>query len=84
MALVAVVKRERQVPSKTTPLNTSRSPTEYGFFSLQASKDWLKLQYHTTDNKWNFTENWADATIGGVETNHCWYIPADGSEGRAC
>ncbi|KAG1705747.1 hypothetical protein DVH05_003498 [Phytophthora capsici] len=60
------------------------SPTEYGFFSLQASKDWLKLQYHTTDNKWNFTENWADATIGGVETKHCWYIPADGSEGRAC
>ncbi|KAG7379033.1 hypothetical protein PHYPSEUDO_009128 [Phytophthora pseudosyringae] len=60
------------------------SPNEYGFFSLQASKDWLKLQYHTTDKKWNFTENWAVTTIGGVATKHCWYIPADGSEGKAC
>ncbi|POM68715.1 Calcineurin-like phosphoesterase [Phytophthora palmivora] len=57
---------------------------EYGFISLQASKEWLKLQYHTTDNKWNFTENFADTTIGGVATKHCWYIPADGSEGKAC
>ncbi|ETK88976.1 hypothetical protein F441_01964 [Phytophthora nicotianae CJ01A1] len=59
-------------------------PNEYGFFSLQASKDWLKLQYHTTDDKWNFTEKWEEMTIGGVATKHCWYIPADGSEGRAC
>ncbi|OWY94139.1 Calcineurin-like phosphoesterase [Phytophthora megakarya] len=57
---------------------------EYGFFSLQASKEWLKLQYHTTDNEWNFTENFADSTIGGVATKHCWYIPVDGSEGKAC
>ncbi|ETP53133.1 hypothetical protein F442_01949 [Phytophthora nicotianae P10297] len=57
---------------------------EYGFFSLQASKDWMKLQYHTADNKWKFTEKWEDTTIGGVATKHCWYIPADGSEGKAC
>ncbi|EGZ20540.1 hypothetical protein PHYSODRAFT_495209 [Phytophthora sojae] len=57
---------------------------EYGFFSLQASKDWLKLQYHTADTKWNFAETYADTTIGGVATKHCWYVPADGSEGKAC
>ncbi|ETK95130.1 hypothetical protein L915_01917, partial [Phytophthora nicotianae] len=37
---------------------------EYGFFSVEGSKDWLKLQYHTADSKWKFTENWADMTIG--------------------
>ncbi|KAG6592715.1 Calcineurin-like phosphoesterase [Phytophthora cinnamomi] len=53
---------------------------EYGFFSLQASKDWLKLQYHTADSKWKFV----DTTIGGAATKHCWYVLADGSEGKAC
>ncbi|KAE9057629.1 hypothetical protein PF005_g29484 [Phytophthora fragariae] len=57
---------------------------EYGFMSFSASKKWLKLQYHTADNKWNFTENIADMKIGGVATKHCWYIPTDGSEGKAC
>ncbi|KAG2518251.1 hypothetical protein JM18_007757 [Phytophthora kernoviae] len=57
---------------------------EYGFFSLQASKDWLKLQYHTTDNSWAFTEKFEGTTIGGVVTKHCWYIPVDGTEGKAC
>ncbi|KAG4041534.1 hypothetical protein JG687_00015444 [Phytophthora cactorum] len=57
---------------------------EYGFFSLEASKDWLKLQYHTTDDKWSITEKFANTTIGGVAAKHCWYIPADGTEGSAC
>ncbi|KAG3234259.1 hypothetical protein PI124_g20685, partial [Phytophthora idaei] len=57
---------------------------EYGFFSVEGSKDWLKLQYHTADSKWKFTEKWTDMTIGGVATKHCWYIPRDGSEGKAC
>ncbi|KAF1778424.1 Metallo-dependent phosphatase-like [Phytophthora cactorum] len=48
---------------------------EYGFFSVEGSKDWLKLQYHTADSKWKFTEKWTDMTIGGVATKHCWYIP---------
>ncbi|KAE9264396.1 hypothetical protein PR003_g32816, partial [Phytophthora rubi] len=39
---------------------------EYGFMSFSASKEWLNLQYHTADNKWNFTENIADMKIGGV------------------
>lgn len=60
------------------------SGNEYGFFSVEGSKDWLKLQYHTADNKWNFTENVTDMTVGGVETKHCWYAPLDGSEGKAC
>ncbi|RLN61666.1 hypothetical protein BBP00_00005241 [Phytophthora kernoviae] len=57
---------------------------EYGFFSLQASEDWLKLQYHTTDDSWSFTESFKSTTIGGVDTKHCWYIPADGKEGKEC
>ncbi|KAG2878083.1 hypothetical protein PC114_g23299 [Phytophthora cactorum] len=48
----------------------SYTPGEYGFFSMQASTDWMKLQYHTADNKWNFTEKWEDTTIGGVVTKH--------------
>ncbi|KAG7388813.1 hypothetical protein PHYBOEH_007694 [Phytophthora boehmeriae] len=57
---------------------------EYGFFSLQASEDWLKLQYHTADDKWSFADSFKSTTIGGVETKHCWYIPADGTEGQEC
>ncbi|KAK1933821.1 Tartrate-resistant acid phosphatase type 5 [Phytophthora citrophthora] len=57
---------------------------EYGFFSVEGSQEWLKLQYHTADSKWKFTEKWSDMTIGGVATKHCWYIPQDGSEGKAC
>ncbi|GMF36510.1 unnamed protein product [Phytophthora lilii] len=57
---------------------------EYGFFSVQASKDWLKLQYHTTASNWSFTEDFQSTTIGGVATKYCWFIPGDGSEGKAC
>ncbi|GMF50976.1 unnamed protein product [Phytophthora fragariaefolia] len=57
---------------------------EYGFFSLTASEDWLKLQYHTADSKWSFGSSMSDTTVGGVETKHCWYIPADGTKGEEC
>ncbi|CEG39028.1 Purple (tartrate-resistant) acid phosphatase [Plasmopara halstedii] len=57
---------------------------EYGFLSVKGSMNWLQLQYHTADRKWNFTEKWENMTIGGVATKHCWYIPRDGSEGKAC
>ncbi|EEY59948.1 uncharacterized protein PITG_13107 [Phytophthora infestans T30-4] len=57
---------------------------EYGFFSLTASKDWLKLQYHTTDDKWSFAESFNSTSVGGVATKHCWYIPSDGAEGKEC
>jgi tartrate-resistant acid phosphatase type 5 len=60
------------------------SGDEYGFFSVEGSQDWLKLQYHTTDSKWEFTENYAEMTVGCVATKHCWYIPSDGGEGLVC
>ncbi|ETK95122.1 hypothetical protein F441_01974, partial [Phytophthora nicotianae CJ01A1] len=57
---------------------------ECSFVSVKESEDWLKLQYHTADSKWKFTEKWPDMTIGGVVTKHCWYIPCDGLEVKAC
>jgi tartrate-resistant acid phosphatase type 5 len=60
------------------------SGDEYGFFSLQMSKEWIKLQYHTPDATWSFAEKFDDTKVGGVATKHCWYIPSDGSEGKAC
>ncbi|KAF4140062.1 hypothetical protein GN958_ATG10812 [Phytophthora infestans] len=58
--------------------------TEYGFFSLTASKDWLKLQYHTADDKWSYAESFNSTSVGGVATKHCWYVPNDGGEGQEC
>uniref|UniRef100_A0AAV1VK64 Calcineurin-like phosphoesterase domain-containing protein n=1 Tax=Peronospora matthiolae TaxID=2874970 RepID=A0AAV1VK64_9STRA len=62
----------------------SYSGDEYGFMSLQASWEWMKLQYHTADKSWSFGEDFNTTKIGGVETKHCWYIPLDGTEGRRC
>ncbi|KAG1698445.1 hypothetical protein DVH05_014987 [Phytophthora capsici] len=58
--------------------------TEYGFFSLSASEEWLKLQYHTADDSWTYTESFNSTTIGGVATKHCWYVPNDGTYGQEC
>ncbi|RLN50327.1 hypothetical protein BBJ29_002965 [Phytophthora kernoviae] len=60
------------------------SGNEYGFMSLEASTEWLRLQYHTTDGSWSFAESFEGTQIGGVQTKHCWYIPIDGTEGRGC
>ncbi|OWZ13930.1 hypothetical protein PHMEG_00012664 [Phytophthora megakarya] len=60
------------------------SSDEYGFMSLQASKNWVKLQYHTADKSWQYGADFRSTKVGGVQTKHCWYIPADGSEGRGC
>ncbi|RLN95679.1 hypothetical protein BBJ28_00006492 [Nothophytophthora sp. Chile5] len=57
---------------------------EYGFFSLTASEDWLKLQYHTTDSSWSYAESFNSTTVGGVATKHCWYVPNDGNYGQDC
>ncbi|CAH0482932.1 unnamed protein product [Peronospora belbahrii] len=57
---------------------------EYGFFSLTASEDWLKLQYHTADDSWVFGSSMDETTAGGVATKHCWYIPVDGTKGEEC
>lgn len=60
------------------------SGDEYGFFSIDASTEWLKLQYHTADDSWSFGSNMEETKAGGAATKHCWYVPADGSEGQAC
>ncbi|CEG42885.1 conserved hypothetical protein [Plasmopara halstedii] len=60
------------------------SGDEYGFFSLEASAEWMMLQYHTADKAWSFGSTMGETTVGGVETKHCWYIPADGGEGQEC
>ncbi|TYZ60221.1 hypothetical protein PybrP1_000563, partial [[Pythium] brassicae (nom. inval.)] len=57
---------------------------EYGFFSVTASKEWLRIQYHTADSKWTMAETIGSAKVGGVATKHCWYIPLDGSVGKDC
>ncbi|RLN66950.1 hypothetical protein BBJ28_00007182 [Nothophytophthora sp. Chile5] len=57
---------------------------EYGFMSVEASEEWLKLQYHTTDDSWSFAESFNSTTIGGVATKHCWYIPVNGAKGVEC
>lgn len=58
--------------------------TEYGFFSLTASEDWLILQYHTADDSWSYGSSINDTTTGGVATKHCWYVPNDGTYGQDC
>jgi hypothetical protein len=60
------------------------SGAEYGFFSVLASEEWLKVEYHTADTSWAFGSSFGETTIGGVETKHCWYVPADGTEGKEC
>jgi len=57
---------------------------EYGFMSVEASEEWLKLQYHTADSSWSYGSTFSDTTTGGVETKHCWYVPNDGTEGQEC
>jgi tartrate-resistant acid phosphatase type 5 len=57
---------------------------EYGFMSVEASEEWLKLQYHTADDSWSYAESFKSTTIGGVATKHCWYIPLDGGTGKEC
>ncbi|KAG7384125.1 hypothetical protein PHYBOEH_009642 [Phytophthora boehmeriae] len=76
------------IPSYASPFVDQNkwkfSGNEYGFMSLEASKEWLRLQYHTTDDQWSFAETFEGTKIGGVQTKHCWYVPVDGSEGRGC
>ncbi|KAI9911374.1 hypothetical protein PsorP6_009200 [Peronosclerospora sorghi] len=57
---------------------------EYGCMSLQAWKEWLKLQYHTADSSSVFGKDNKTTKIGGVATKHCWYIPVHGNEGKQC
>ncbi|RQM10439.1 hypothetical protein DD237_008521 [Peronospora effusa] len=56
----------------------------YGFFSIDFSPYWAKVQFHSTGPDWVFTENFADITFGNISTKFCMYIPVDGSEGIWC
>ena len=56
----------------------------YGFFELNASKNWIKLRFLTFDDQWQMAKTVAASTIGGIKVGHCWYIPNDGSKGQAC
>ena len=56
----------------------------YGFFELSASKEWLRMRFVTFDNKWRFSREKSATIKGGSKVDHCWYIPRDGSYGRAC
>jgi hypothetical protein len=60
-------------------------PVEYGFVSLEATKDTLKLQYHTHDKDWDVkADKYENVVVGGVVTKYCLLIPKDGSEGKPC
>ncbi|CAK4073533.1 unnamed protein product [Aphanomyces euteiches] len=48
----------------------------YGFMELSFSKDWLKVQFATFDDKWDFGGlHYNETTIGGIQRGHCWFIP---------
>ncbi|KAJ0399302.1 hypothetical protein P43SY_000141 [Pythium insidiosum] len=57
---------------------------EYGFFELSASKEWLRARFITYDDKWNVEDDFSKSVVGGLAAKHCWYIPVDGSKGKAC
>ncbi|DAZ96324.1 TPA: LOW QUALITY PROTEIN: hypothetical protein N0F65_008448, partial [Lagenidium giganteum] len=56
----------------------------YGFFTLDASKEWVKLQYISYPRSWQSGSNFKASDLPEVETQHCWYIPVDGSKGQVC
>ncbi|KDO21743.1 hypothetical protein SPRG_13159, partial [Saprolegnia parasitica CBS 223.65] len=51
----------------------------YGFMELSFSKQWMKVQFVTFDNKWVFGGFDPSATtVGGLARGHCWYIHKSG------
>ncbi|OQR89778.1 calcineurin-like phosphoesterase [Thraustotheca clavata] len=53
----------------------------YGIMELSFSRDWLKVQFATFDDKWVYGGfNLTDAVIGGVARGHCWFIPRANAE----
>ncbi|EQC25876.1 hypothetical protein SDRG_16249 [Saprolegnia diclina VS20] len=48
----------------------------YGFMELSFSADWLKVQFATFDQAWQFGGNALESTTqGGVRRGHCWFVP---------
>lgn len=57
---------------------------QYGFFSLEASKEWLKVQYHTYPGDWMAGDDFNKGAVPSPVTHHCWYIPVNGLLGQVC
>ena len=53
---------------------------------LSFSKDWLKVQYVTFDDKWTFGgTDLSKRVVGGIARGHCWFIPRNiGGPGVKC
>ncbi|DAZ97969.1 TPA: hypothetical protein N0F65_005127, partial [Lagenidium giganteum] len=56
----------------------------YGFFELTFSKDWLKTQFVTFDDKWVFSKTKSEIVKGGIKRGHCWHVPVTVGKGREC
>ncbi|TMW68147.1 hypothetical protein Poli38472_007819 [Pythium oligandrum] len=56
----------------------------YGYFELSFSKEWLKLQFVTFDEKWQFAETSEETVKGKGKIEYCYAIPRDGSAGKPC
>ncbi|KAF0709066.1 Aste57867_6107 [Aphanomyces stellatus] len=58
----------------------------YGFLEMSFTKNWMKVQFVSFDQSWNFKGfNIADTVKGGIGRGHCWFVPkALDSPGVAC
>ncbi|OQR81672.1 calcineurin-like phosphoesterase [Thraustotheca clavata] len=52
----------------------------YGIMELSFSKEWLKIQFATFDNNWQYGGlDYSKMKVGGIARGHCWFIPRTGS-----
>lgn len=56
----------------------------YGFFELHFSKDWLRTEFVTFDDKWTFSKKETEIVKGGYKKGHCWHVPVTVGAGREC
>lgn len=56
----------------------------YGFFEISASKEWIRMRFITFAEDWAYSLDKAQIEKGSNKVGHCWYIPRDGSYGKAC
>ncbi|ETW08108.1 hypothetical protein, variant 1 [Aphanomyces invadans] len=58
----------------------------YGFMELSFTKEWLKVEFVSFDNAWQFNGFASrDIVPGGVARGHCWFVhKSSDSPGLAC
>lgn len=56
----------------------------YGFFTLKATRSFLRVEFVTFDDKWKFSKDYEATEIGGSHVRHCWLIPKDKGQGQRC